>query len=577
METHRPRNPLIGLLITAIAFAGVLISSIPAHAATLTCDIPTLQAVSPGDTTITAADTITSTSPAAVYCDVKGSIATSSGSQSNTVLFELGLPDADAWLGSFVFLGNGGYGGSLQGVSGGEFLNSISLGLAAAATDTGHESTDGALGLLDGSFGLNGTTPALAAREDFSYRAIHLSTVASQAITTAYYGHAMFSYFDGCSTGGRQALVEAQKFPTDYNGIVAGDPAIGDPIAGFNWNAQALLKSSAGYLAPSDLQLVDKAVMLQCDGKDGLIDGLIQDPRKCNFQPKILKCSKSNPSTCLNDSQIKTLQAIYAGAVSSGNQRTYPGYMASDPGGTDGWALWITGFTAPQFGVADPWGSAPNSFASAPFQWSFQDQFMKYFVFNDPTYNSLTFRPRRTADMKALNASVSQFGGNGVDTDLSAFFAAGGKLIMYHGWSDPAISPMVSVNYYTAMAKRLTAGDYIRLQRKARLFMVPGMHHCGGGPGPNTFDPLTPLAGWVQFGTAPNQIIATHYTGNDTTQPVDRTMPLCPYPQKAFHASGPLNDAAGYVCQNPGALSQGGVGFDPGGPFHSRLHPAPTE
>jgi feruloyl esterase len=549
METSRARNPLRGLLVAAIALAGLLIAR--PSSAMLSCDTSTIltaiENTAPTGTTITAAMV---TSPV-TYCDVKGSIATSSDGQTNTVLFELGLPNT--WSGDFVFIGNGGFAGSVQAVDEGEFIAAVSEGLATAATDTGHESALGPLGSLDGSFGLtSGDEPALAAREDFSYRAVHLSTLASEAITTAYYDSTMHSYFDGCSTGGRQAMVEAEKFPTDFNGIVAGDPAIGDPIAGFNWNDQALLKSSAGYLSPSDIELVDQAVLAECDGLDGVVDGLIQDPRKCNFNPKSLMCKGSNKTNCLNNQQVKTLQAIYSGAVTNGNSSLYPGYMASDPGGPDGWDEWITGFFPPQFGVANPWGTAPTSLEVAPFQWSFQDQFMKYFVFDDPAYDSLAFNFRHKVDVKALNTIVTEFQGNGENIDLSPFFAAGGKLIMYHGFSDPALTPLISINYYTAVAQLLYGGDFSKLQNNARLFMVPGMHHCAGGPGPNVFDPLTPLIDWVQLKIPPAEIIAEHFTNNDPAMPVDRSMPLCPYPQVATFIGGSasVDSASSWSCAN---------------------------
>jgi feruloyl esterase len=545
MEIFRIRIPLNGLLVAAIALAGVLIAR-PASAM-LSCDTMTIQGTAPMGTTITSAAIVTSVTPPVTYCDIHGTIATSTDGQSNTVIFELGLPNS--WNDIFVFLGNGGFAGSLQANANGVFITLISSGLATAQTDTGHESALGPLGGFDGSFGLSGGEPALAAREDYSYRAVHLSTVASQAITTTYYGASMFSYFVGCSKGGQQAMVEAEKFPTDFNGIVAGDPGLGNPTAGFNWNEQALLKSSAGYLSPSDIQLVDQAVLAECDGLDGVVDGLIQDPRKCNFDPKSLMCKGRNKTNCLNNQQVKTLQAIYSGAVTNGNAPLYPGYMASDPGGLDGWDEWITGFFAPQFGVANPWGSAPTSLEVAPFQWSFQDQFMKYFVFDDPTYDSLGFNFRRKADVNALNAIVTEFQGNGENTDLSPFFAAGGKLIMYHGWSDPALTPLVSVNYYTAVAQLLDGGDFSQLQKNARLFMVPGMHHCAGGPGPNVFDPLTPLIGWVQLGIAPAEIMAVHFTNNDPTMPVDRSMPLCPYPQVARYIGGPIDVASSWKCE----------------------------
>ncbi len=541
LNTARPSALAAALLLASCAIAIALRPG--TAAAFLNCDATTLQGVAPAGATIASATMHASPS----YCDVLGTIATASEGQNNTVIFELGLPSA--WLGDFVMIGNGGFAGSLQAVSGGEFIAAVGFGLAAAATDTGHES---ALGSLDGSFGLVGDEPALAAREDFSYRAVHLTALAGKAIAMAYYGApGMFSYFDGCSTGGRQALVEAQKFPTDFDGIVAGDPAIGDPIAGFNWNDQALLKSSAGYLTPADIELVDRAVLAECDRLDGVVDGLIQDPRKCHFDPRSLRCTAAKQANCLNNQQVKTLQAIYSGAVTNGNRRLYPGYMASDPGGPDGWAQWITGFVAPQFAAANPWGAPPASLAVAPFQWSFQDQFLKYFVFDDPAYDSLGFNFRHKSNVSALNAIVTEFRGNGENTDLAPFFNAGGKLVMYHGWSDPALTPRVSVDYYTAVARRLYGGDFSRLQTNARLFMVPGMHHCAGGPGPNVFDPLTPLIEWVQFGVPPASIVAAHFVDNDPTKPVDRTMPLCPYPQTAKYVGGAVTQAASWVCANP--------------------------
>ena len=177
---------------------------------------------------------------------------------------------------------------------------------------------------------------------------------------------------------------------------------------------------------------------------------------------------------------------------------------------------------------------------------------MKYFVFDDPAYDSLAFNFRHKVDVNALNTIVTEFQGNGENIDLSPFFAAGGKLIMYHGFSDPALTPLISINYYTAVAQLLYGGDFSKLQKNARLFMVPGMHHCAGGPGPNVFDPLTPLIEWVQLKTPPAEIIAEHFTNNDPTMPVDRSMPLCPYPQVAKYIGGgaPVDVASSWNCAN---------------------------
>jgi Tannase and feruloyl esterase len=540
-------------LAILIALAAVLPARVSAatYYPTIGCDVPEIQNTAPGDTTILYAQT--EFSPVR-FCHVVGAIATNTAGQDNTVIFDLEMPDV--WYGGLLFLGNGGFGGSLQAVDSGGSAFNLQFGWTVAATDTGHESSAGAYGFLDGSFALINGQPNLAAREDWESRSVHVSTQTSQIITSAYYQQPYplryASFFYGCSTGGRQALVEAQEFPFDFRGIVSGDPGIGDPVAAFNWNAQTLLKSSAGYLSPSDIQLVDQAVLAECDGVDGVVDGLIQDPRKCNFDPKSLMCTGSSKSNCLNNQQVKTLQAIFSGAVTNGNAPLYPGYEVSDLGGDDGWSQWISGFDPPQFDVAEPWGAPPGSFDAAPWQWSSQDQYLKYFVFNDPNYDSLNFNLRHKADVDALLAS-DQFHSN-PGTNLSSFFAWGGKLIMYHGWSDPALTPQISIDYYTGVANQLYGGNISQLQQNnAQLYLVPGMHHCGGGPGPNVFDALSPVIFWQDYNGSniPQNIIATHYVNNDPSQGVDRTMPLCPYPQVATLGSGAVNVASSWTCANP--------------------------
>jgi feruloyl esterase len=298
--------------------------------------------------------------------------------------------------------------------------------------------------------------------------------------------------------------------------------------------------SGDSWLPPAQIAVLDAAVTKACDGSDGVIDGLIEDPRLCKFDPASIQCTGGITTNCLTAPHVATVKKIYAGATAAGTQ-LYPGYMVSDPGGVDGWILWITGYYTPIFGSANPWGTVPTSFEFGPFQFSFQDQFMKYFVFQDPAYDSLTFDFSNPADVAQLNAVITQFGGNGENTDLSPFFGAGGKLVMYHGWSDPALTPLVSVDFYSAMAKTM-GGGFKHLQDDARLFMVPGMHHCAGGPGPYAFDPLTPLIGWVEFGVAPDRIIGTVPSSG-------RTFPLCPYPTLAVFQGGDVNDAADWVCK----------------------------
>ncbi len=539
MKVSCAENPRVGLLIGLLAITFLLIAQ-PAFA-TPACTVTALQALFPPATDTT----ITSATLSGANCIVKGAIATTSGTQTGKVLFAVGLPAPAAWNGRFVFVGGGGFQGSLPSPTA-----LLPFGFAEAVTDTGHESIFGPAASLDGSFALiePGNIPNMAAIEDFAYRAVHLSTVAGQSLTNQYYGSPMFSYFDGCSTGGRQALVEAQKFPDDFNGIVAGDPAISDPIAGFNWNDLALLTDSTGdsWLPPAQIAVLDAAVTAACDGSDGVIDGLIEDPRLCKFDPASIQCSKKLTSNCLTAAQVATVKKIYAGATTPDGTQLYPGYSASNPGGNDGWELWITGFAQPPdgFGVDNPYGVVPASFGAAPLQFSFQDQFMKYFVFDDPLYNSLTFDFTDPTQVALLNTVITNFNSNGEDTDLSPFFGAGGKLVMYHGWSDPALTPFVSVDYYSAVAKTL-GGGFKHLQDNARLFMVPGMHHCSGGPGPYNFDPLSPLIAWVETGTAPDSIIGEVPAGPQA----GRTFPLCPFPSLAVFQGGNVNDAANWVCK----------------------------
>ena len=574
----RPRHSVpvlvIAFLVTGLGWLGYPPA---AGAATLSCDPAALAAALPASLNVTISSASVLSTPVS-FCDVIGSIATSTGGQPGAVGFEIGLPAT--WNGRFLFVGGGGFVGSLA-TQADDFPLPLEDGFAVAVTDAGHESALGELADLDGSYALlpNGQ-PNQAAREDFADRAVHLSTVAGETLTQAYYEvSAMNSYFDGCSTGGRQALVEAQKYPSDYNGIVAGDPAIGYPVAGFNWNDQALLSSAASYLPPAKVELLDSAVLAECDGLDGVVDGLIQDPRKCNFNPASIECSSGDEPTCLTAAQAATVNAIYSGAKTSIGQQLYPGYTQSDPGGSDGWEEWITGFVTPTFGVADPWGASPlPSFVDAPFQWTFQDQFMKYYLFDDPAADSLSFDFGNYVEIFRLAQLSSAYQGNGENPNLASFFTRGGKLLMYHGWSDPALTAFVSVDYYNSAAyfanrhaskvhytsipksgQSASAGSsdgiYATLRESARLFMVPGMHHCGGGPGPNVFDPLTPLIEWTEGGSAPDNIIAAHYEDNVLTNPIDRTMPLCAYPETAVYLGGNVDLASSWTCEEPSSYS----------------------
>ncbi len=533
----------------ALVFA-VLTIAPAASAATLSCAQSTLQEVAPSDTTITGANHFAANPPTPGFCDVTGFVTTTDPGP-NHVGFELALPDLPSsgvvgYNGRFAFLGNGGFAGTIQESP----SLGVPFGFATAATDTGHQGVE-----LDGSWALNNPAKQL----DYGSRGVHVTAHAAQALTQSFYdATSVRHYFFGCSDGGREGMVEAETYPTDFDGIMAGDPAIGNEIAGYNWNQEALFRTVHSWIPSDKLDLLDNAVLASCDGADGVIDGLIQDPRKCTFNPGVLACPSSDPdpdtdSLCLSIDQVKMVRAIYSGAMDKRGKHIYPGFTKSDPSGTDGWGGWITGFTTPTisaFEPSEPWGDPPASFATAPMQWSFQDQYLKYFLFADPSFNSLnfSFNNHTSDDVSKLVASEDLGGGDGDNPDLSAFRAAGGKLLMYHGWSDPAVTPLESVAYYrSAIAK--FGGDLTKVRNFARLFMVPGMHHCGGGPGPNVFDAMVPLVLWVELGLKPDSIIASHFNNNDPTSFVDRTMPLCAFPEVAVFKGGNKFTASSWKCE----------------------------
>ena len=391
------------------------------------------------------------------------------------------------------------------------------------------------------------------AQDDWLFRAVHVSGATGKTIVRAFYGATVHSYFAGCSDGGREGLVEAEQYPADFDGIVAGDPALGNVVIGSNWNEEHLTAMPGNYIPPEKLALLDAAVMQSCDAADGVVDGLVQDPRKCTFDPARLLCTHGDEAGCLTAGQVATLKAIYAGASTADGQRVYSGFTKSDPTGNpsliidDGWGLWITGFVSPDaFGAAEPW-SDPGL---APWLFTLQDQFLKNFVFSNPNYNSLTFNIN-SSDLTQAEAVINRSGAAATNPNLAAFRNRGGRLILYHGWSDPALTPLETVRYYKAVARGVQAG-FIRTQQFARLFMVPGMRHCigSGGPGPNVFDPLPSLIDWVENGVAPEQIVAAHFKDNDpTTGIITRTMPLCPYPRVAVFQGGNVNEASNWKCK----------------------------
>jgi feruloyl esterase len=386
-------------------------------------------------------------------------------------------------------------------------------GYAVAGSDTGHSGED-----------LKFAVGHPQKIDDWGHRAVHVMTETAKLVVRAYYGRLpAHAYFSGCSTGGHQALMEAQRYPADYDGIVAGAPGNNRVRlnVGFLWNWMALHADAASDLPASKLPALAKAVMDACDALDGVRDGVIGDPRACKFDPASLVCKGSDRADCLTETQAKAVRKIYDGAR---NPRT----------GEQLFTGWTRGSEAPTGGPIGGWS---GYFVGKPEP--ARTDFWRYWVFGDPAWDPRAFdfdRDVAYADKK-LAAIVA------VDPDLSAFKKRGGKLVMYHGWADPVAPTGDSLRYYESVAHAM--GGFDATASFYRFFLAPGMAHCGGGPGPNTFDALGTLDRWVTQGAAPDRIVASHSTDGK----VDRTRPLCPYPQLArWKGTGNTDDAASFVC-----------------------------
>ncbi len=430
--------------------------------------------------------------------------------------FEVWMP-LRGWNGRFEVDGNGGMAGTISYRA---MAAALRRGDAVASTDTGHVAKAGEG--FDASWSLN--RPDLVA--DFGYRSLHLTTVYGKLVLQAFYGKtADHSYYVGCSKGGGQGLMEAQRFPADFDGILAGDPAnnwTGLYAGSHLWYSIATLRDTESYIPASKIPLLASAVNKACDAKDGIADGVIDDPRACHFDPAALLCKPGEDEKgCLTAKQVKAVKDIWSGVHDGDGKLIFPGIVPGGEDGAGGWSSWITG-AAPRLGT----------------HWRAAEGFFRYAVYGNEKYDPMDFDYEK--DMSALKKVSPMV--DAVDADLRPFQRRGGKLILYHGWSDPDISPINTINYYKQVEDKV--GD--KTAEFARLFMVPGMQHCGGGPGPNTFDGVTALEQWVEKGVAPERIIATH----STLGKMDMSRPLCAYPEKAvYDGKGSPKDAASFACR----------------------------
>jgi pimeloyl-ACP methyl ester carboxylesterase len=475
---------------------------------------------------IESAETVPAAASLPEFCQVKGYVVTPGlqGEPDNKVNFEVDLPTS-GWNGKLFFAGGSGF------IGGRPNKAPMSKGYATAYTDTGHD----AASAVDATWALNSMTR----KADFFDRGIHVGTVAAKAVTQAFYEKKLEkSYFAGCSTGGKQAFIEAQRYPEDFDGIVAGAPAVDYTglMIEFNWNERALLSSPEAYIPASKLPLIAKAVLAHCDAQDGLADGLIGEPRKCDFDPATLLCRAGDGAHCLTAPQVDTLRKLYAGP----GKTIFPG-MPIGHEDSPNYAAYIFGNLQPALlhGTLLTFpGDYIQDAAAAPYDFAFQREFFRYLAFHpgDANYDWRSFNPEKDLPKIAVLGKMH----NAVDADLSRFKKHGGRMIIYNGWADPVVPPVRIIDYYEKVQSAM--GDP---RSFARLFLAPGMNHCGGGPGPNAFDSLGALEKWVEHGEAPDRIVASHATD----RVVDRTRPLCPYPQVAkYKGSGSIDDASNFAC-----------------------------
>jgi feruloyl esterase len=424
----------------------------------------------------------------APYCDVKGYV-------EPQIKFEVRLP-LSTWTQRFVQTGCGGLCGNLSIRLGNDdgCLPATNGELALASTDMGHS------GGMDGQFGAKD----YQLRIDFAYRGVHLTTLAAKALIAKFYGKGpTYSYFAGCSDGGREALVEVERYPGDCNGITAGAPAMNFTTQNtfyHGWNARVNTGADGKPILTADkLPILHKAALAACDAADGLKDGIISDPLACNFDPAVTQCKPGqDPASCLTPAQVKVARDLYAGAHASDGAKLVIGGPL--PGSELAWA----GVFVPQPGQ----DRAMSGMISTGT--------LKYLAYetNPPESYSLADLKFDRASFAATTKLHALY--DATDPDLSAFAAAGGKLILWHGLADPHISPLNTIAYYTAMEQLMgkPAAD-----KFARLYLFPGGYHCGGGEGPFNVDLLSPIMAWVERGSAPFALIASHAPGGDREGP----------------------------------------------------------
>jgi len=456
------------------------------------------------------------------FCRVKITDKPSADSEIKT---EVWLPLA-GWNGRYRGTGNGGFAGSMYFE---QMAAAVKQGSVAAATDTGH---------VGGEPGFAVGHPEKV--KDFGWRAIHDMTVQAKAIANAFYGKQVeHAYFVACSDGGREALMEAQRFPADYDGILAGAPA-------YNWTGllaagaedeKTMLASEAAFLSPKKLPAITAAVNAACDAKDGLADGILNDPAKCGFDPGTLVCKGAETDSCLTPPEVESLKEIYAAKKDAHGKVIFPGYPAGAEDAPNNWGLWLLG---------------PQSLIG----------FFSVGYFSDFVHEQVDWKISSFNFDKDYKLALEKTGDalNSTDTNLKPFAGRGGKLVIYHGWNDAAIPAPSSIQYYDGVVSAMgqkAADDAMR------LYLIPGMLHCDGGPGVTLIgqdgtirgdaqhDVLTALEEWVEAGKGPGDLIASKFVDDDWSKGIGMTRPVCVYPKVVTYVKGDPKDAKSFSCVAP--------------------------
>ena len=472
---------------------------------------------------------VTQETQVAPHCKVAGVIGPE-------IHFELLLPEK--WNGKFVFGGGGGFVGSVVNVAA-SLYGAVQSGYATVGTDTGHQAHS-----LDASWALNNMERIV----NFGHQAVHRTTLTAKALTRAYYQKDIArNYFIGCSRGGGQALMEAQRYPEDFEGIVAGAPAYNWTIgmgATMTQNMRAMYPDpnnlQEALIGPKEQELIESSYLKMCDDQDGIKDGILNDPRQCKFDVASLLCKGKKTDSCLSKAQLAAVTTVYEGPKDKQGNKLFYGFPFGGETGEGGWSLWVTGGLKYQENNSDyqeglgsdfPAPVVPNA------QYPFGTNVMKYLIYHDPdwTYKNYNYDTLREDAKLAANTL------NATNPDLSAFRKRGGKLLMFTGWSDVAISALGTIGYYEeVLAHDKTAED------DTRLFMMPGVKHCWGGRGPSWVNYLTEVDKWVETGKAPEQVTAVWL--DKQFQPAG-SRPVCAYPQVAkYDGKGDTRDVSSFSC-----------------------------